>query len=118
MKHTVKYWDKKLLSLQRLADSVGYDIDNDQDYIAACACQPATVAEFCKMKHPRPEILPLFLQIRLDSFNYHIFPRCFIQLKQKIDGSSVHERKRTLQFFTFFPAIYSTYTNLAQKKST
>ena len=25
MKHTVKYWDKKLLSLQRLADSVGYD---------------------------------------------------------------------------------------------
>lgn len=23
--HTVKYWDKKLLALQRLADSVGYD---------------------------------------------------------------------------------------------
>ena len=63
MKHTVKYWDKKLLSLQRLADSVGYDIDSDQDYIAACACQPATFAEFCKMKHPRPEILLLFYNV-------------------------------------------------------
>ena len=63
MKHSVKYWDKKLLSLQRLADSVGYDIDNDADYIAACACQPTTYKEFCKMKHPRPEILPLFYNV-------------------------------------------------------
>ena len=63
MKHTVKYWDKKLLSLQCLADSVGYDIDNDADYIAACACQPATYEEFCKMKHPRPEILTLFYNV-------------------------------------------------------
>ena len=63
MKHTVKYWDKKLLSLQRLADSVGYDIDSDPDYIAACACQPTTYNEFCKMKHPRPEILPLFYNV-------------------------------------------------------
>ena len=63
MKHTVKYWDKKLLSLQRLADSVGYDIDNDADYIAACACQPTTNEEFCKMKYPRPEILPLFYKV-------------------------------------------------------
>ncbi len=61
--HTVKYWDKKLLSLQFLADSVGYDIDNDADYIAACACQPANYAEFCKMKYPRPEILPLFYKV-------------------------------------------------------
>ena len=37
--HTVKYWDKKLLSLQRLADSVGYDIDNDADYIASVPSQ-------------------------------------------------------------------------------
>lgn len=43
MKHTVKFWDKKLLSLQRLADSVG--------------------KEFCKMKYPRPEILPLFYKV-------------------------------------------------------
>ena len=53
--HTVKYWDKKLLSLQRMADSVGYDIDSDADYIAACACQPATYAEFCKMLAPTSE---------------------------------------------------------------
>ena len=63
MKHTVEYWDKKLLSLQRLADSVGYDIDNDIDYIAACACQPTTDKEFCKMKYPRPEILSLFYNV-------------------------------------------------------
>ena len=63
MKHTVKYWDKKLLSLQRLADSVGYDIDSDADYIAACAYQPTTDKEFCKMKYPRPEILPLFYNV-------------------------------------------------------
>lgn len=63
MKHSVKYWDKKLLSLQRFADSIGYDIDNDPDYIAACACQPATFAEFCKMKYPRPEILSLFCKV-------------------------------------------------------
>ena len=63
MKHTVKYWDKKLLSLQRLADSVGYDIDSDADYIAACACQPTTDKEFCEMKYPRPEILPLFYNV-------------------------------------------------------
>ena len=63
MKHTVKFWDKKLLSIQRLADSVGYDIDSDVDYIAACACQPATYKEFCKMKYPRPEILPLFYKV-------------------------------------------------------
>lgn len=63
MKHTVKFWDKKLLSLQRLADSVGYDIDSDVDYIAACACQPAIYNEFCKMKYPRPEILPLFYKV-------------------------------------------------------
>ena len=61
--HTVKYWDKKLLSLQSLADSVGYDIDNDTDYIAACACQPTTYKELCKMKYPRTEILPLFYKV-------------------------------------------------------
>lgn len=63
MKHTVKYWDKKLLSLQRLADSIDYDIDSDPNYIAACACQPVTYKEFCKMKYPRLEILPLFYKV-------------------------------------------------------
>ena len=63
MKHTVKYWDKKLLSLQRLADSVGYDIDSDADYIAACAYQPATFTESSRMQAASPEILPLFYKV-------------------------------------------------------
>ena len=63
MKHTIKYWDKKLLSLQRLADSVGYDIDSDADYIAACACQPATFTESSRMQAASPEILPLFYKV-------------------------------------------------------
>ena len=63
MKHTVKYWDKKLLVLQRLADSVGYDIDSDVDYIAACAYQPATFTESSRMQAASPEILPLFYKV-------------------------------------------------------
>ena len=61
--HTVKYWYKKLLSLQRLADSVGYDIDSDADYIAACAYQPATFTESSRMQAASPEILPLFSNV-------------------------------------------------------
>ena len=63
MNHTVKYWDKKLLSLQCLADSVRYDIDSDPDYIAACACQPATFTESSMMQTASPEILPLFYNV-------------------------------------------------------
>ncbi len=84
MKHTVKYWDKKLLALQRLADSVRYDIDSDADYIAACACQPAacacqpatcacqpatcacqpaTFTDPSRMQAASPEILPLFYNV-------------------------------------------------------
>ena len=33
----------------------------------------------------------------------------------KIEGSSAHGHERTLQFFTFFPAIYSTYNGVARK---
>ena len=61
--HTVKYWDKKLLSLQRFADSVRYDIDSDADYIAACSYQPATFTESSRMQAARPEILPLFCNV-------------------------------------------------------
>ena len=61
--HTVKYWDKKLLSLQRFADSVRYDIDSDADYIAACACQPATFTESSRMQATNPEIMPLFYNV-------------------------------------------------------
>nr|DAD70727.1 MAG TPA: hypothetical protein [Siphoviridae sp. ctKcB20] len=37
--------------------------------------------------------------------------------KAKIKGSSGHKHERTLQFFYIFPAIYSTYTSSARKKS-
>ena len=60
---------------------------------------------------------PIFLQIWLDGSNYHIFPPYFAQMKWKIDGSSAHKHERTLQFFTFFPTIYSTYNGSARKKS-
>ena len=58
MKHTVKYWDKKLLSLQRLADSVGYDIDNDADYLNVCKLLPTS-----RSKPVPVEILPLFYKV-------------------------------------------------------
>lgn len=58
MKHTVKYWDKKLLSLQRLADSVGYDIDNDADYLNVCQLLPVS-----RSKSAPVEILPLFYNV-------------------------------------------------------
>ena len=63
------------------------------------------------------QAISIFLQIRLDGFNHHIFPPCFAQMKWKIEGSSAHKHERTLQFFTFFPAIYSTYNGSARKKS-
>ena len=58
MKHTVKYWDKKLLSLQRLADSVGYDIDNDPDYLNVCQLLPVSSSKSAPV-----EILPLFYNV-------------------------------------------------------
>ena len=58
MKHTVKYWDKKLLSLQCLADSMRYDIDSDPDYLSICQLLPASSS------NPAPvEILPLFYNV-------------------------------------------------------
>ena len=64
---------------------------------------------------PTFHAISIFLQIRLDDSNYHIFPPYFTQMKWKIEGSSAHKHERTLQFFTFFPAIYSTYNGSAQK---
>lgn len=58
MKHTVEYWDKKLLSLQRLADSVGYGIDNDTDYLIICQLLPTS-----RNKPVPVEILPLFYKV-------------------------------------------------------
>ena len=58
MKHTVRYWDKKLLSLQCLADSVRYDIDSDPDYLTICQFLPAS-----RNKPAPAEILPLFYNV-------------------------------------------------------
>ena len=75
----------------------------------ACIVQSAQFPTF--------QAIFIFLQIRLDCFNCHIFPPYFTQMKLKIDGSSAHKHERTLPFFTFFPAIYSTYNCSARKKS-
>ena len=72
-------------------------------------CAVCTISNFSGNFH--------FLQIRLDGSNYHISPPCFTQMKWKIEGSSGHKHERTLQFFTFSPAIYSTYNGSARKKS-
>ena len=58
MKHTVKYWDKKLYQLQRLADSIKYDIDSDADYLTIFQLLPVSTSK------PAPvEILPLFYKV-------------------------------------------------------
>ena len=56
--HTVKYWDSKLYQLQKLADSIKYDIDRDPDYLNVCQLLPAS------SNNPAPaEILPLFYNV-------------------------------------------------------
>ena len=56
--HTVKYWDSKLYQLQKLADSIKYDIDSDPDYLNVCPLLPASISK------PAPvEILPLFYNV-------------------------------------------------------
>ena len=67
------------------------------------------------VQFPTSQTISIFLQIKLDGSNCHIFPPCFTQMKWKIEGSSAHKHERTLQFFTFFPAIYSIYNGSAQK---
>ena len=69
------------------------------------------------VQFPTLQAISIFLQIRLDESNFHIFPPCFIKMKWKIEGSSAHKHERTLQFFTFFLAIYSTYNGSARKKN-
>ena len=56
--HTVKYWDSKLYQLQKLADSIKYDIDSDPDYLNVCQLLPVSRSK------PAPiEILPLFYKV-------------------------------------------------------
>lgn len=56
--HTVKYWDSKLYHLQKLADSIKYDIDSDPDYLNVCQLLPAS-----SNKTAPVEILPLFYNV-------------------------------------------------------
>ena len=43
--HSVRYYEKRLLKLERVADSIGYPIDKNTDYIRATALLPLTVNE-------------------------------------------------------------------------
>ena len=69
------------------------------------------------VQFPTFQTISIFLQIKLDGSNCHILPAMLYSNEVKIEGSSAHGHERTLQFFTFFPAIYSTYNGSARKKS-
>lgn len=43
--HSVRYYEKRLKKLERVADSIGYAIDDNADYIRATALLPLTVNE-------------------------------------------------------------------------
>ena len=43
--HSVRYYEKRLLKLERVADSIGYPIDDNADYIRATALLPLTENE-------------------------------------------------------------------------
>ena len=43
--HSVRYYEKRLLRLERVADSISYPIDNNADYIRATAILPLTISE-------------------------------------------------------------------------
>ena len=43
--HSVRYYEKRLLKLERVADSINYPIDDNPDYIRATAILPLTVNE-------------------------------------------------------------------------
>ena len=43
--HSIRYYEKRLAKLERVADSINYPIDNNADYIRATALLPLTVNE-------------------------------------------------------------------------
>lgn len=43
--HSIRYYEKRLVKLERVADSIGYAIDDNADYIRATALLPLTVCE-------------------------------------------------------------------------
>ena len=43
--HSIRYYEKRLEKLERVADSINYPIDDNADYIRATALLPLTVNE-------------------------------------------------------------------------
>ena len=43
--HSIRYYEKCLVKLERVADSIGYSIDDNADYIRATELLPLTVNE-------------------------------------------------------------------------
>ena len=43
--HSIRYYEKRLAKLERVADSISYAIDDNDDYIRATAILPLTVNE-------------------------------------------------------------------------
>ena len=43
--HSIRYYEKCLVKLERVADSIGYHIDDNADYIRATALLPLTISE-------------------------------------------------------------------------
>ena len=43
--HSIRYYEKRLVKLERVADSINYPIDENTDYIRATAILPLTVCE-------------------------------------------------------------------------
>ena len=43
--HSIRYYEKRLARLERVADSIGYPIDDNADYIRATEFLPLTVNE-------------------------------------------------------------------------
>lgn len=41
--HSVRYYEKRLVKLERVADSISYPIDDNADYIRATAILPLSV---------------------------------------------------------------------------
>ena len=43
--HSIRYYEKRLAKLERVADSINYPIDDNTDYIRATELLPLTVCE-------------------------------------------------------------------------
>ena len=43
--HSIRYYENRLLKLERIADLINYPIDDNTDYIRATAILPLTVCE-------------------------------------------------------------------------